>query len=109
MNSYNNESESMAMEIIANSGDGRSFVFNALQEARAGNFAEAEELIKKANEAINKAHKAQTKLLSAEAGGKKQDISLLLIHSQDHLMTSMLANELAQEMIALYKMVKGGA
>ena len=42
----------------------------------------------------------------AEANGEKTDMSVLLIHSQDHLMTSMLAQELIGEMIELYKMQK---
>lgn len=92
-----------SMTIIANSGDARSFAFQALQEAKEGNFKAAEELLAKSEEAAGLAHKAQTELLFKEANGEKQDINVLLIHSQDHLMTSMLAYELIKEFILLYK------
>ncbi len=99
----NSKSELASMNIIANSGDGRSFAFQALEEARAGNFEECGRLLSKSDASINLAHKAQTDLLFAEANGEKQDINILLIHSQDHFMTSMLANELIKEIIRLYK------
>lgn len=95
--------ELASMTIIANSGDGRSYAFQALEEARAGNFEECDRLLAQSDQAIHLAHKAQTDLLVSEARGEKQDINILLIHSQDHFMTSMLANELIKEIIRLYK------
>jgi PTS system cellobiose-specific IIA component len=41
----------------------------------------------------------QTSLLQEEAQGEKQEISLLLIHAQDHLMNASLAKKLIKEMI----------
>lgn len=52
---------------------------------------------------MNLAHKGQMDLLVAEANGEKTDISVLLIHSQDHLMTCMLAIDLIKEMIEMRK------
>ena len=92
-----------SMTIIANSGDARSYAFRALEEAKVGNFEAAEEMLNKSQESANLAHKAQTDLLIKEANGEKQEINVLLIHSQDHLMTSMLAVELITEFIVLYK------
>ncbi len=97
------QTELVSMNIIANSGDARSYAFAALEEAKQGNFDKADELMKKSNEAATLAHKAQTELLFAEANGNKAEINVLLIHSQDHLMTSMLAAELIKEIILLYK------
>lgn len=99
----NEENALVSMSIIANSGDARSFAFQALEEAKKGNFQKAEELLSESEAAANLAHKAQTELLFKEANGYKQDIDVLLIHSQDHLMTSMLAYELIKEIILLYK------
>lgn len=93
----------VAMNIIANAGDARSFAFQALASAKGGKFDEAEALMKKAKGASAEAHKAQTELLFKEANGEKQEVNVLLIHSQDHLMTSILAMELIEELITLYK------
>lgn len=95
--------EKISFNIIANSGDGRSFAFEALKSARLGDFEKSEELIKKSDESLNLAHKTQTELLCQEANGNKTDVDVLLIHAQDHLMTSILANELIKEMILLYE------
>ena len=40
------------------------------------------------------AHDEQTKLLSREAGGDHVPVDILLVHSQDHLMTAMLCQDL---------------
>lgn len=95
--------ETAAMNLIANSGDGRSFAFQALEAARNGEFSLCDQLLVESDHAIKKAHQAQTELLFSEAKGVKQEINILLIHSQDHFMTSMLANELIKEIIQLYK------
>lgn len=100
-------SEDIAMTIIANSGDARSLAFGALECARKGEFDKAGELLKKSKEAAVIAHQAQTDLLIGEANGIKNEINVLLIHSQDHLMTSMLAQELIEEMIILWQDRKG--
>lgn len=96
-------SELISFGIIANSGDARSFAFGALEAAKAGNFEEAEELLKQSDAAATLAHKTQTELLFKEANGDKTPVDVLLVHAQDHLMTSMLAVELIKELIALYK------
>ena len=47
--------------------------------------------------ALNEAHLVQTKLIEGDAGEGKMKVSLVLVHAQDHLMTSMLARELITE------------
>ena len=98
-----NELDMISFGIIANSGDARSFAFQALRAAREGRLEEADELMKKADEASAKAHKSQTDLLFSEMNGEKKPIDLLMVHSQDHLMTAMLAMDLIREMIELYR------
>ena len=63
----------------------------------------AKEKIKEANEALNKAHNFQTSLIQQEASGKGVEISLLMVHAQDHLMNAMTVRDLAQEMISMYE------
>lgn len=96
-------SDKMSFEIIAHAGDSRSFAFQALQEAKKGNFEEADELMEKSKEAENLAHHVQTELLVNEMNGEHTDVDVLLVHSQDHLMAGMLARELIQELIEMYR------
>lgn len=97
------DTETIAMTLIAHAGDARTLAFQALQAAKKHDFDEADRLMEESEKASVLAHKGQTDLLVAEANGDKVDVSILLIHSQDHLMTSMLAQELIREMIELYK------
>ena len=45
----------------------------------------------------------QTQLIESAAGEGKMKVSLVLVHAQDHLMTSILAKELIAELIAIYR------
>lgn len=95
--------EMVSFKIIAYAGDARSYAFNALQAAKEKNFNEAEELMKKAHESMTIAHQAQTDLLFNEINGNKTTVDVLLVHAQDHLSNGMLAIDLIEEMIELYK------
>lgn len=98
-----NESDMTSFGIIASAGDARSFAFQALEAAKSGDFDEAKRLIEESEKASTKAHKAQTDLLFQEMNGEHTEVNVLLVHAQDHLMTSMLALELIKEMIQLYE------
>lgn len=98
-----NGAEMVSFGIIAHAGDARSYAFGALEAAKAGNFEEAEALLKQSNDAAVEAHHMQTELLVNEANGNKTPVDVLLVHAQDHLMTSMLAVELIKEIITIYK------
>lgn len=52
-----------------------------------------------------KAHQAQTNLLQEYAGGKEVKVEIIMVHAQDHLMTTMTLREVALEMLELYKKV----
>lgn len=95
--------ENIAMELIANSGEARALAFTALQEAKLGHTQAASDLLAQSEASSLRAHKAQTELLVREANGDTHDINILLIHAQDHLMTSLLAQELIRELIDLHQ------
>lgn len=95
--------EQIIMELIVNSGDARSRAIEAISEAAAGNFECAEKMIQECDQSIRKAHSFQTELISAEANGEKTEISLMLIHGQDHLMNAMTVRDLAEQMIKMYQ------
>ena len=49
------------------------------------------------------AHEVQTELIQNELNGKGIDISLLVVHSQDHLMCAMVVIDLVKEMVEMLK------
>lgn len=92
-----------AFQIILYAGNGKSNAMEAIQEAKEGDFVKADQLIEGAGEELNKAHEYQTKLLQNEANGDESPLNLMLIHSQDHLMTSMTVRDLAVELVEIYR------
>lgn len=51
----------------------------------------------------NQVRQMQTKLIKQGAGEGRHPMTLIMVHAQDHLMTSMLARELSEEIIHLYQ------
>ncbi|WP_164845839.1 PTS lactose/cellobiose transporter subunit IIA [Enterobacter hormaechei] len=95
--------EEAVMEIIVNAGQSRSLCFEALHAARQGNLDEAKSLLREADGYARQAHKMQTKLIEPDAGEARQPMTLIMVHAQDHLMNSLLARELSEEIIHLYQ------
>ena len=91
------------MELIMYGGEAKSSAMEAIEAAKAGSFKLADEKIKAADEALIKAHHSQTGLLTEEAQGNHIKVSLLMVHSQDHLMTGIAFTHLAKEIINIYE------
>ena len=91
----------VCFQIIMYAGNARSMAMESISLAK-----EAKELLAEARAEVNKAHHFQTNLIQAEANGSKNEISVLLIHSQDHLMNGMTVLDMAEEFINLYELVK---
>lgn len=97
--------EEVIMNLIIHSGEARSYAMEAMQLAKTGNIEGARELIEKSSIQLGEAHKSQTALIQGEASGSKAEISMLLIHAQDHLMTTMILKDLANEIVDLYQKI----
>ncbi len=101
-----NDLEEVVMGLIINSGQARSLAYAALKKAKQGDFAAAHAMMTESRTALNEAHLVQTKLIESDQGEGKMKVSLVLVHAQDHLMTSMLARELVTELIELHEKIQ---
>ncbi|HEC2152501.1 PTS lactose/cellobiose transporter subunit IIA [Staphylococcus delphini] len=90
------------MQLIIHSGNAKSYAMEAIHVVKEGKKELAFEKLKEAEKTIVEAHRYQTEMLTKEASGEKTDVSLLVVHSQDHLMTAMNFIELAKEIVTLY-------
>lgn len=102
-NMTSEELQVIAFDIILHSGNARTLIHEAFKLLRQGETAEASQQLDKANEAILEAHKAQTNLLKEYASGQKIEMEIIMVHAQDHLMTTMTLLEVANEMSYLYQ------
>lgn len=101
--STDEETNLMAFALIADAGEAKSLAFMALAEAKKGDFEASDEYMTQSDEAYLRAHESQTKLLVKEANGEHTPVNVMLVHAQDHLMTTNLARELIREIIELYR------
>lgn len=95
--------ELICFEIISNVGTARSMFIDAIQKAKEKNFAECEKLIEEGEEYFRIGHKAHAKLISNEADGTNVQVTLLLAHAEDQLMSAETFKLVAMEFIDLYK------
>lgn len=95
--------ELVAFNIIASVGTARSSYIGAIDAAAEGNYEEAERMIAEGKEAFNGGHEAHGQLLTAMANGETVEMTLLLTHAEDQLMSAESFGILAEKFLALYK------
>lgn len=99
-----------AMGLIANGGNAKSLAFEAIRLAKKGDIDGAREKLKESDKSLLEAHNSQTNMLTKEAQGDHMHVTLLVVHSQDHLMNAITFRDLAGEMVDLYeKIYKSGS
>lgn len=94
-----------AMGLILHGGTARSHAMNAIRQAKAGDFEAARASLAEADKSFIKAHAFQKSLLTQEVRGGSTELSLLLIHGKDHLMTAQVIKDLAVECVDLYERI----
>ena len=82
-----NELNIVAMDIILHAGNARSVVRRVYEALAAADAEAAEAALDEARGEIRQAHRAQTAVIQAEAGGAEHTLTLLFSHAQDTLMT----------------------
>ncbi|MGF1909849.1 PTS lactose/cellobiose transporter subunit IIA [Vibrio kasasachensis] len=98
--------EEFLMTLLCHVGAARSSFITAMRSARSGDFTQAEKLIAEGDQALKDVHKSQTELIGFDEGAGKVQMTLILTHIQDHIMTTMLCREVTEEVIAIHKELK---
>ena len=103
------EIEQKIVGMISSAGDSKAKAFEALKMVRESRYEDAKKLLAEAREIDLAAHKIQTELITAEMSGgeDKPEIGLLMVHAQDHYMTSQLARVLIEELINIFEEKEG--
>ena len=99
------ENLEVTMGLIINGGNAKSFAFEAIKAAKTGDFEEARKKLKESDDALLEAHNTQTGMLTQEAQGIHTKVTLLTVHSQDHMMNAITFRDLAGEIVDLYERV----
>ncbi|MCL1928279.1 MAG: PTS lactose/cellobiose transporter subunit IIA [Treponema sp.] len=94
---------SECMQMTSFGGEAKSLAMLAIEQARNGDFGQAEESIRKSAESLKKSHQAHTNLLSYEAEEENLQVTLFMVHASDHLTSASVIHLLAEELIYLHK------
>ena len=100
------ELETTVMELIINAGESKSCAMEALRAAKAGDWDKVDDLLRQSAEASKRAHDVQTQLIGMDEGEGNIRVNLIMVHAQDHIMTSMLAKEMITEMIDIHRQLQ---
>ncbi|MBA4492885.1 PTS lactose/cellobiose transporter subunit IIA [Paenactinomyces guangxiensis] len=95
--------EKTVFQLILYAGNAKSLAMEAISLAKERKLEEARQRLEEADREMSRAHQIQTAFIQQEAAGEKTEITMLMIHAQDHLMTSITVKELAAEFVDLYE------
>lgn len=96
--------EQEIIQIIANSGESKMKSFEALKCLKNKDFKKARDLLKESRFIDLEAHNAQTKIIAQALDPDAKDaVTLLMVHAQDHYMTSQLARDLIEALIDVFE------
>lgn len=104
---WNEEIEITCFQIISHAGTARSKFILAINAAEGGNFEKAEQLMTEGNEEYVISNRSHHEIIQMEENGVLRDPHLLLIHSEDQMMSAEAFKVMAEKFIVLYKEVKG--
>ena len=79
--------ELICFQMISNAGMAKSTFVEAMQEAEAGNFDAAQAKIEEGKNFLVTGHGVHAGLIQKEAAGEKTDLTLLLMHAEDQLLS----------------------
>ncbi|MEY8351799.1 PTS lactose/cellobiose transporter subunit IIA [Lachnospiraceae bacterium 54-53] len=98
--------EEVITELVVNGGNAKSRAIEAIEAARKGDFELADEKIREADDYVTAAHEFQTGIIQKEASGEEaMEVSLIMVHGQDHLMNAMTTRDLAVQIVDLCKII----
>ncbi len=101
----NNAMFDRAFELIAYAGNSKSTAMMAIEAARDGDFPLADQYVAESERDYLAAHEIQSELLKDEMNGAPTELSLLMVHAQDHLTMATMGQEFALEFVRIYKLL----
>ena len=102
--------EEICFQIISNVGAARSNYIEAISCAKKGQLEKAHSLVEEGEEFYKQAHHVHGDLVAKDAGDNKVDLSLILMHAEDQLMSTETTKIYACEFIDLYeRLAKSGS
>ena len=100
------ELELTVMELVVNSGAARSSALEAVACAGKGDMEGAKACMEAASSQLLAAHEVQTEMIQEEIRGNRTEVTLLMVHAQDHLMNALTVKDLAEQIVKLCQIIR---
>lgn len=98
--------QEISFGIILCCGEASNYINEAFKMIKNYEFDQANKCLVKANDSLVEAHSKQSSLLQQFAEGNEVEVEIILVHAQDHLMSSMNYKNFVEEFFAVYKKLK---
>ena len=99
--------ETLLMQMISYSGDCKSLCIEAMNSFRDEDFNQAASLLEEAEKSLLRAQRIHAQILSTFVRNEEMKINLFVVHAEDQMMSAEVIKSLAEEMIEMYKELKG--
>lgn len=103
MKHFSPEEERQILTIITFAGEATRLLAQAFEACRKGDYAACDALMDESDDAMDRAHSVQTQLIQQEMRGEPVELSLLMIHAQDHIMNAVLMRQVMRYLIQTQK------
>lgn len=103
-NIYHYEDE--IMQIITCSAKAKKYTFQALDYIKKKQYAKASSAVKAARKALLPAHQLQARIIEVQLNENSRtniETNLLMVHAQDHLMSTITTLDLVEHMIGIFE------
>lgn len=98
--------DDVSMPVVAYAGEAKSFLREALEHAKVGDYDKADQMMNESRMSIERAHEAHRGVIQYSA--MKPDsikIPFILMHAEDHLMSVSSELNIFEELINIYKVI----
>ena len=95
------------MQMILHSGNARTNAYEAIDCVKEKSFERANELLKNAKDELIISQKTHAELLRQMANAENVEMNLLLVHAEDHVSSSEMAVDMANELYMVYEILSG--
>lgn len=92
-------------QIITKAGLARSGFIEAIHKAKRGEFEGAAQLIAEGKKQFREGHKIHADFIQKEAAGQSVEVNLLLVHTEDQLLSAEQFQIIAVEFIDCYRIM----
>lgn len=97
--------ELISFNIISHVGSAKSMVMESMQKSRQGEFKIAQQLIDEASELLQAGEKEHFQVIVQEAKEKNVEVTILFMHAEDQLMSTVTLRDIASEVLENYRMM----